>query len=448
MSAAINTLPRWAYIALGIACLPVGAWASFITLQYFEHGAKALESDISLQALAVMAATMFVVSEMAAFTMAALMTEQQLFARRWMLTLFAGAVMLLEVCTIVAVQLALTAGAAMNQTTTTEQERDLRARIATIEASASAKRATADKQRLGARDAYELRLSAKSNESATAELAKTESLYAELAKVQANKRPTLVGLLGEKMALIYAVSRGVLISIGGLVFFGTAGALFRFARSASNKSRSNESANKPATIAPAPASFKVAESVAPKDYSSGLAYSSKMTLAGAGALAAMAAPVAHSAPAPVHEKAPAVPSVATANSASETVHPSASVSVQSSAPESAPHGASETVQSGASVSVHPSASVSVQSIAKKPRVKRAVSAKIDTGTDGKAAARFKRIKAGVVARKIRPSIRGIQSVEGGSQDVVMDYLRQLETEGVIIKAGRGYVLANSKGGAA
>lgn len=423
MSAAINTLPRWAYIALGIACLPVGAWASFITLQYFEHGAKALESDISLQALAVMAATMFVVSEMSAFTMAALMTEQQLFARRWMLTLFAGAVMLLEVCTIVAVQLALTAGAAMNQTTTTEQERDLRARIATIEASASAKRATADKQRLGARDAYELRLSAKSNESATTELAKTESLYAELAKVQANKRPTLVGLLGEKMALIYAVSRGVLISIGGLVFFGTAGALFRFARSASNKSRSNETANKPATIAPAPASFKVAESVAPKDYSSGLAYSSKMTLAGAGALAAMAAPVAHSAPAPVHEKAPAVPSVATANSASETVHPSASVSVQSSAPESAPHGASETVQSGASVSV--------QSIAKKPRVKRAVSAKIDTGTDGKAAARFKRIKAGVVARKIRPSIRGIQSVEGGSQDVVMDYLRQLETEGVL-----------------
>jgi hypothetical protein len=440
MSAAINTLPRWAYIALGIACLPVGAWASFITLQYFEHGAKALESDISLQALAVMAATMFVVSEMSAFTMAALMTEQQLFARRWMLTLFAGAVMLLEVCTIVAVQLALTAGAAMNQTTTTEQERDLRARIATIEASASAKRATADKQRLGARDAYELRLSAKSNESATTELAKTESLYAELAKVQANKRPTLVGLLGEKMALIYAVSRGVLISIGGLVFFGTAGALFRFARSASNKSRSNETANKPATIAPAPASFKVAESVAPKDYSSGLAYSSKMTLAGAGALAAMAAPVAHSAPAPVHEKAPAVPSVATANSASETVHPSASVSVQSSAPESAPHGASETVQSGASVSV--------QSIAKKPRVKRAVSAKIDTGTDGKAAARFKRIKAGVVARKIRPSIRGIQSVEGGSQDVVMDYLRQLETEGVLIKAGRGYALAAKIGGAA
>ena len=410
MSAAINTLPRWAYIALGIACLPVGAWASFITLQYFEHGAKALESDISLQALAVMAATMFAVSEMAAFTMAALMTEQQLFARRWMLTLFAGAVMLLEVCTIVAVQLALTAGAAMNQTTTTEQERDLRARIATIEASASAKRATADKQRLGARDAYELRLSAKSNESATAELAKTESLYAELAKVQANKRPTLVGLLGEKMALIYAVSRGVLISIGGLVFFGTAGALFRFARSASNKSRSNESANKPATIAPAPASFKVAESVAPKDYSSGLAYSSKMTLAGAGALAAMAAPVAH-----------AMPAVA---------------------------GVSKPIHADVSKPIHADVSKPIQQIVKKPRAKRATSAKLDTGVEGKAGARFKRIRDGVKAGKIRPSVRGIQAVEGGSQAVVADYLQQLETEGMIIKAGRGYALANKKVGAA
>ena len=431
----INTLPRWAYIALGIACLPVGAWASFITLQYFEHGAKALESDISLQALAVMAATMFVVSEMAAFTMAALMTEQQLFARRWMLTLFAGAVMLLEVCTIVAVQLALTAGAAMNQTTTAEQERDLRARIATIEASASAKRATADKQRLGARDAYELRLSAKSNESATAELSKTESLYAELAKVQANKRPTLVGLLGEKMALIYAVSRGVLISIGGLVFFGTAGALFRFARSASNKSRSNETANKPTD-------FKT-ESIEPKDYSSGLAYSSKMTLAGAGALAAMAAPVAHAAPA-VPATAVSKPIHADVSKPIHLEHANEGGADASNAASVAP----ETIGAGVSKPIHEGVSKPIQQIVKKPRAKRATSAKLDTGVEGKAGARFKRIRDGVKAGKIRPSVRGIQAVEGGSQAVVADYLQQLETEGVIIKIGRGYALANSKGGAA
>ena len=445
MSAAINTLPRWAYIALGIACLPVGAWASFITLQYFEHGAKALESDISLQALAVMAATMFVVSEMAAFTMAALMTEQQLFARRWMLTLFAGAVMLLEVCTIVAVQLALTAGAAMNQTTTAEQERDLRARIATIEASASAKRATADKQRLGARDAYELRLSAKSNESATAELAKTESLYAELAKVQANKRPTLVGLLGEKMALIYAVSRGVLISLGGLVFFGTAGALFRFARSAS-KSRSNESANKPATIAPAPASFKVAESVAPKDYSSGLAYSSKMTLAGAGALAAMAAPVAHAAPV-----APAVPASAGASAQSHSGASEQSHFSESQKQHTSASGASENPGQSETEQAH-SASTSAGKTGASKRAWTTTAVpdgdKLDSAVSGKGATRYNRVKTAVRAGKLKPSMRAIQLAEGGGGIVVRRYLQQLEAEGVIVRAGRGYALAANKGGAA
>ena len=442
MSAAINTLPRWAYIALGIACLPVGAWASFITLQYFEHGAKALESDISLQALAVMAATMFVVSEMAAFTMAALMTEQQLFARRWMLTLFAGAVMLLEVCTIVAVQLALTAGAAMNQTTTTEQERDLRARIATIEASASAKRATADKQRLGARDAYELRLSAKSNESATTELAKTESLYAELAKVQANKRPTLVGLLGEKMALIYAVSRGVLISIGGLVFFGTAGALFRFARSASNKSRSNETANKPATIAPAPASFKVAESVAPKDYSSGLAYSSKMTLAGAGALAAMAAPVAHS--------APAVPAAAPVN---VDIPNPINVDIPAPMKTGVSSPANDDVLSDAkpvNVDISNPVNVDIPDTPKKARKARVVrdGAVMDSGLSEHDGARYRRALAGVKSGKLRPSIAGLAVGVDASAPVARRYLAAMFDAGVIVKTGRGYALANSKGGAA
>jgi hypothetical protein len=201
-----------------------------------------------------------------------------------------------------------------------------------------------------------------------------------------------------------------------------------------------------ATPAPAPTvtSFKPEGTVAP----AGFSFSSKTAMAGAGALAALtAAPMTQAAPAPVHEKAPAVPSVATANSALVSVHPGASVSVQSSAPQSAPHGASETVPTGASVSVQSGASVSVQSTAKKPRAKRAVSAKLDTGTDGKAGARFKRIKAGVVAGKIRPSIRGIQAVEGGSQDVVLDYLKQLETEGVIVRKGRGFALVQKVGAA-
>ena len=173
-------LPRWVYIALGLACIPMGFWASYITLQYFEHGAAALEADPALRALALSAALMFVASEMGAFTLAALLTERQLWARRWMLTGFAVCVLLLEICTIVAVQLALTAGADMSQSTVQTQEKDLRARITALEAGAAAKRATADKQRATARDAYELRLSAKSSDGATAEQAQTAALYDEL----------------------------------------------------------------------------------------------------------------------------------------------------------------------------------------------------------------------------------------------------------------------------
>lgn len=341
-----NVLPRWAYLALAFACIGMGLWASYITLQYFEHGAKALETDKALQGLAVSAAVMFVASEMAAFALAAVLTERQLKARRWSLTGFAAAVLALEVCTIVAVQLALTSGADLTQTTVQTQEADLRKRIAKIEADAESKRATADQQRATAKTAYELHLAGKSGDKAAAEQAKTAALYEELKTVQGQKRPTLTGLMGEKTALAYAVARGILVSLGGLVFFGVAGALLRAARGGSqsvdaqllallHELRGTPGAAPirmamqvqdeapalaapspvPAAPSPAPApaltSFKPAATVAP----TGLHYNSKALL-GAGALAAMTAPVAHS--------APAVPAVPAAGGVSKSVHPGVS----------------------------------------------------------------------------------------------------------------------------
>lgn len=192
----------------------------------------------------------------------------------------------------------------------------------------------------------------------------------------------------------------------------------------------------------APASFKPAGTVTPKDATSGFSYTGKTMMAGAGALAAMAAPVAHSAPAvpatvskPIHADVSKPIHLEHANEGGADASNAASV-------------APETIGAGVSKPIHEGVSKPIQQIVKKPRAKRATSAKLDTGVEGKAGARFKRIRDGVKAGKIRPSVRGIQAVEGGSQAVVADYLQQLETEGVIIKAGRGYVLANSKGGAA
>lgn len=160
----------------------------------------------------------------------------------------------------------------------------------------------------------------------------------------------------------------------------------------------------------------------------------KTMLAGAGALAAMAAPVAHAAPA-VPATAVSKPIHADVSKPIHLEHANEGGADASNAASVAP----ETIGADVSKPIHAGVSETVQQSAKKPRAKRAVSAKLDTGIEGVAGARYMRVKAGIKAGKIRPSVRGIQAVEGGSQAVVADYLQQLETDGVIIKAGRGYV---------
>lgn len=233
----VHHLPRWGYIALTVVCVGMGVWAGYVTLEYFKHGARALESDAELQALALVAALMFVASEMGSFLIAAMMTERQLWARRWALTLFAFSVLGLEVCTIVAVQLALTTGADMGQATIAQREKDLRGRIADIESDAAITRDAGATQTMAAKGikdagarAWALQQASKTVGKASARSAELSRLHEQLEALTAQKRPTLVGILGKDNALYYAVARGILISMGGLVFFGAAGAFLRMAR--------------------------------------------------------------------------------------------------------------------------------------------------------------------------------------------------------------------------
>lgn len=440
-----NILPRWAYLALALACLCMGLWASYITLQYFEHGAKALETDVALQALAVAASVMFVASEMGAFGMAAVLTERQLKARSRMLTGFAAAVLALEVWTIVAVQMALTSGADLTQTTVQTQEKDLRARIALIEADAAAKRATADQQRATAKTAYELHLAGKSSDKAAAEQAKTTALYDELKAVQAQKRPTLTGLMGEKTALFYAVVRGVLVSLAGLVFFGTAGALLRAARGGAQSvdhqllallhelrgtpihAVLQAQAVAPAAPAPAQASYRPAATVAPAGEPVGVSYSSKMMLAGAGALAA-AAPVA------VHAHAPAAPA------APVIADRAGSVIVDTPAP--ADESALAALDEAALASSEPVITdrPDAPTKARKARVARD-SLAMDSGTGPLDGFRYRRAVAGVKGGKIKPSIAGLYEGVQATAPTARRFLAAMAGAGVIVPKGRGWVLA-------
>lgn len=216
-------LPAWAYIILAIPCAGAGVWASVVTLRYFVHGAEALETDPAVQALAVAAALLLVVLGMSAFGLAALLTEAQLWARRWALSIFSGTVLALEMVTIGAVQSALVVGAALSQASVVGDAADLERQIARLEAQAAQYSATASALRVGS----QLTLAKRTEDQAAAALAKTGALYASLSTARAAKRPTLTGMLGERAALVYVVVRGMLISLGGMVFLGVGGAMLR-----------------------------------------------------------------------------------------------------------------------------------------------------------------------------------------------------------------------------
>jgi hypothetical protein len=59
--------------------------------------------------------------------------------------------------------------------------------------------------------------------------------------------------------------------------------------------------------------------------------------------------------------------------------------------------------------------------------------------------RFERVRKGIEAGRIKPSLRGIYAAEGASQQVAARYLSDLERAGVIELTGRGYRLATSTG---
>jgi hypothetical protein len=410
-----------AILCLLLALLTMGTTAWFVV-----EGINATEPDSPARWAKVASGVLLLVLEAAAFWLAGQWSEH-----KGVLRALGWAILALEITLMSVSQISIgmtAAKAASNGAGTIEeiraQAKESREAAAALRADAANLRGSKHgwlKQQAGERSAA----AAKQTESAAAAVASLEKHSA----VQAST--PIVEIVGQGGLIGLSIALSVALSLSGIVLMHVAGSLWRRASGALPVDVQilellhrvhgvpAASAQIAAPVAPAPAlaSYRPAGTVAPKDASTGFSYSSKAALAGAGLLAATAAPMAHAAPAvPAQAKAPATPSVAPANGALETVHPGASVSVQSGA------------------------SVSVQSEAKKPRVKRAVSAKIDTGTDGKAGARFKRIKAGVMAGKIRPSIRGIQLVEGGSQDVVLDYLRQLEADGVITRKGRGYVL--------
>lgn len=418
-------LPAWAYFALAFITAAIGLAASGVTAQFFVIGLQQLEADELARDALVAAGILMILTELAAFGLSALLPAQRLRALRWQLMAIGALLVGFEGVTIYATQVALAR-------TSENAHASIGSRITNLEQTIAAQRASAAALRAaGARDAeskypWIRQQSAETLRQAVAIERRMEPLSAELQKLHAQQRPTLKDALGDTGVLWYSVVRSLLISVMGLVMFGASGALLRAARAGRvapalpAAAAPGSALPQPATAAPAtvaqPHSSAAPANALPADapqplFGAGLGNWGKVGAMGAAALTPVAALAAPSplaqAPAQQHSGAQVA---STDSTSASTVAQEGGSTVWS------------TVQHASSTAQQP---VQAQF--------DAIEAQRDT--------RYDHLKAGVAVGAIKPSVRGLQAVASMGTATARRYLEQMLEEGVIVRSGQGYTLA-------
>ena len=379
-----------AYCALAGLAGVIGLSASYVTIKLFALAIQATEPEGSARELLTLAATLFVVAELAACFLVGLLPVRRLRALRWQLSACALALVAFEAVSLYGARVVLLQ-------TADAQVGSVRVQADQLRASIEANRRSADALLAAGQHSSQSVIAssradgARSIRDAAALEGEARRLAAELARLEAERKPTARGVFGESGVIALAVAQSLLMSCIGLLFLGAAGALVRAARDAA----STAAPMHPDAVVDAPLAMTDAPDAVPvaAPQSQGLprgaiaavlpSWGRYALVAGAG-LATLGA--AQAAPQQIHAAAPAdAPQAAT------------------DAPIDAPQ------------------------------------AVIDAPADasGDDAARFLRVKAGIEAGRIKPSLRAIYAAEGASQQVARRYLGQLLADGVIVDQGRG-----------
>lgn len=423
-------LPRWAYIALAAITAAIGLATSGVTAQFFVIGLQQLEADAMARDALVAAGILMILTELAAFGLAALLPTQRLRALRWQLMACGVLLVGFEGVTIYATQVALAR-------TSENAHASISSRIANLEQTIAAQRASAAALRAaGARDAeskfpWIRQQSADTLRQAVAIERRMEPLSTELQKLHAQQRPTLKDALGDAGVLWYSVVRSLLISVMGLVMFGASGALLRAARSG----RAQPAPVAQPEAAALPQSAPVAQQHTSAAPANALPADVPQPLFGAG-VGKWQAGMAVGAAALTPVAAFAVPSPAT------------SASVQ--------HGATDTVPNTAANTVFTEGMNTVSNTVEHVQNDRANT--VDQPVEHSAAAqqtqlfdpiepsrdaRYDHLRAGVEEGVLKPSVRSLMRVSAMSTVTARRYLAQMLEEGVIVKDGQGYTLAQA-----
>ena len=409
-----------AYRVLAMLTAAIGLVASAVTARFFVLGLERMESDSLAREALIAAGLLMIVVELAAFGLAALLPRQKLRGLRMQLMLIGLLLVSFEGVTIYVTQYLLVRGADAHSQGADGRIRHLQATLAGQQQAAAALRANAERD--GASPYAWIRQNgAATLREATALDARTAPLARELAQLQAERRPTLTDALGEPGMLAYSVARALLISVMGLVMFGASGALLRASRPSSrppypaaptSATATAGTATGPAAATgspsgPAPHGFAHGQQATPAGASATVPYPTSAALrrwAAAGVPIA-AIPSAFAAPT-VTIEAP----VMTATGTTQTVTPPT---------VTLPAVTADTVTGSATTGQPPRA-------------------KTVTASTATTRVRYERIRAGIEAGTITPSVRAVQTAEGGGTAEVRACLRRLEQDGILVRTGQGY----------
>lgn len=387
MTHTTDHLPAWAYRLLALAAGAVGIAASVVTAKFFIVGLQLLETDAPARDALIAAGGLMIVTELAAFFLAALLPAERLRALRVQLLLCAGLLLAFECATIYLTQRALNSAAEAQQTSLNTRIQQAQSGIEENRQTAAALRENSAAQS-SSKHPWVRQDGAATLQRAVDIEQRTAALAHELAGLQMQQRPTVAAVLGHAGMLAYSVARALLVSGMGLVMCGAAGALLRSARQASAAqlqpaAHEIATALKPdQTVAPtvAPPVATVATVAAPS-----------------GRWRSAAIPLASVAVAPTAFAVPPWPPLQTVAASTSTA--TATVAQPDSSPPSA------------------------------------------TGDDD----RYRQLLDSVRRGDITPSVRAMHAAVGGSTLSIRAYQQQLLEDGVIEKHGQGYRLRPSTG---
>jgi hypothetical protein len=410
-------LPRWARISIALACVAIGLASSTVAGSLLVRGLELTEPDGTARAILTAAGVLMIVTELVAFFLVALLPT----ARLHQLRLMGMALLAFEVITIFGTRLVLNHGAESQATAQAMRMENLRLAIATRTADADRVRANGQRQSTSD-NAWVRHLGSQAIQRASSMERDIEPLRDELADMQSRLRPTLPSALGPGLALAHSIAMPVLVSSIGLTLFGVAGLMLRRPGLNGGAVRQQEQ--------PAVAGLECG----PPEREAGRSIEVDRTRSVAPEIP-QSQPVQSVQPVPMHRTAvpagavPAVPSAVSTLTAWRSIAAALPLSALPATPavlvSPAPvDGPSETVPLSEPA---PGAPATVQP------VEGAVTAEDD---------RYQRLRAGVLAGQIKPSVRALREAGGGGTDTVRRYLQQLAAEGVITKEGQGYSLAS------